>query len=73
MASEVVGVEGVDTVEVVDLVMVVFQSQNTPLRMRTHHVQRNWSAIVLRTCSSMTSGYSDACLTLMLGHPTSLA
>ena len=73
MASEVVGVEGVDTVEVVDLVMVVFQSQNTTLRMRTHHVQRNRSAIVLGTCSSMTSGYSNACLTLMLGHPTSLA
>ena len=68
----VVGVEGVDIMEVFDLVVAVFLSRNTCIRM-TNRLQRNQTARLAGTCSSMAPGHRDACLTLMLGHPTSLA
>ena len=71
--SEVVGVESVDTMELIELVVAISLSQNTPMKMRKSQLQRNQREKVLVTGMSMASGHRDACLTLMLGHPTSLA
>ena len=68
----VVGIEVMDIMEVVDLVVAVCLSQNTRMRM-TNRLQRNQTARQVGTCSSMALGHCDACLTLMLGHPTLLA
>lgn len=68
----VVGIEEVDIVEVVDLVVAVCLSRNTRIRM-TNQLQRNQTVRLAGTCSSMAPGHRDACLTLMLGHPTLLA
>ena len=72
VADEVVGVKSVDTMELVKLVVVVRLTRNTPIKMRKSQLQRNQRARVLVTCMSMASGHRDACLTLMLGHPTLL-
>lgn len=66
-------VTGVESMEVVKLVVVVCLSLNTPMIMRKSQLQRNERARVLVTCILMESGHRDAYLTLMLSHPTPLA
>lgn len=59
--------------ELVELVVAVHLTQNTPIKMRKSQLQRNQRERVLVTCMLMASRHCDACLTLMLGHPTLLA
>ena len=73
VADEVVGVKGVDTMEVAELVVSIHLSRNTLMRMRTSQLQRNQRTRVLVTCMSMVSGHHNTSLTLMLGLPTPLA
>ena len=65
-----VGLEGVDVVEVVELVVAVRLSQIPSTRKGMTRVQKSHGLALIGYCLTMAAGHRDAHLTLVLGHPT---
>ena len=69
-AGEVVGLDGVDVVEVFELVVVVRPSWILSTRKGMTWVQKSHGLTLIRYCLTTTAGHRDARLMLVLGHPT---
>ena len=70
MAGKVVGLVGVDIVEVVKLVTAVRPSQIPSTRKGMTRVQKSHGlALMIGYCLMMAAGHRDARLALVLGHP----
>ena len=71
-ASEVVGLEVVDVVEVLKLVAAIQPSWIPSTRKGMTRVHKSHGLALIGYCLTMTIGHCDACLMLVLGHPTPL-
>ena len=69
-AGEVVGLEGVDVVEVFELVVAVRPSRIPSMRKGMTWVQKSHGLTLIGYCLMTTAGHRDARLMLVLGHPT---
>ena len=69
-ASEVVGLEGVDIVEVVELVAAIRPSWIPSTRKGMTRVQKSHGLALIGYCLTTMAGHRDAHLMLVLGHPT---
>ena len=69
--GEMVGLEGVDVVEVFELVMAVRLSRIPSTRKGMTWVQKSHGLALIGYCLTTTTGHRDARLMLVLGHPTS--
>ena len=70
IAGEVVGLKGVDVVEVFELVMAIRPSQIPSTRKARTWMQKSHGLTLIGYCLTMTAGHRDARLMLVLGHPT---
>ena len=69
-AGEVVGLEGVDVVEVVELVAAVRPSWIPYTRKGMTQVQKSHGLALIGYCLTTMAGHRNARLMLVLGHPT---
>ena len=70
IAGEVVGLKGVDVVEVFELVIAIRLSQIPSTRKGMTWVQKSHGLTLIGYCLTTTAGHRDAHLMLVLGHPT---
>ncbi|KAK9984195.1 hypothetical protein SO802_033720 [Lithocarpus litseifolius] len=70
VGCKVVDLEGVDVVDVVELVTAVRQSQNPSMRKGMTWVQNSHGFKMIGYCLTMAVGHRDARLMMVLGHPT---
>ena len=70
-AGKVVGLEGVDVVEVFELVVAVRPSWISSTRKGMTWVQKSHGLTLIGYYLTTTTGHRDACLMLVLGHSTS--
>ena len=68
--GKVVGLKGVDVVEVVELVTPVRSSQIPSTRKGMTRVQKSHGLALIGYCLTMVVGHHNARLALVLGHPT---
>ena len=66
------GLEGVETVKVVDLVVAICPRRNPSMRKGMTRVQKSHGFRMIRYCLTTAAGHCDARLMLVLGHPTPL-
>ena len=69
-ASEVVGLKGVDVVEVFKLVVAIQPSRIPSTRKGMTRVQKSHGLALIGYCLTTTAGHRDVRLMLVLGHPT---
>ena len=67
-----VGLVGVDIVEVVKLVIAVRPSRVPSTRKGMSRVQKSHGLALIGYCLMTAAGHRDACLAMVLGHPIAL-
>ena len=70
--GEVVGLEGVDIVEVFELVVAIRPSRIPSTRKGMTWVQKSHGLTLIGYCLTTMTGHRNARLMLVLGHPTPL-